>query len=120
MEIGLSINQVTNDLELDENHSLIVVTRSAAIAQHVRQRLNTFQGEWYLNTDAGVRWLDDILGQAYDPVLTETTVKQVILDTAGVREIIRFDVNFKNDIRELNINVIEILSIYDEIIRINT
>ena len=117
-EWSLNINQLTNDVELDDVHSLIVVTRAQAIGQHVRQRLKTFKGEWFLDSDVGVSWLDDILGKQYDPVITESIVKTIILKTPGVKGILAFSISFNGQRRELQIQLIEILTIYDEVIRI--
>jgi len=111
---GLSIHPETNDLHLDGNGHLAVVTGAAAVAQHVRQRLKTFQGEWFLDTTAGVPWLAQLLGKQYDPALAEAVVKAEILNTHGVREITSFSVGFDHDSRALQIRGINVLTIYDD------
>ena len=117
-EFGIAINQVLQDIDLDGNGSLLVVSGSEAIAQHVRQRLKAFKGEWFLNTEIGVDWIDKIMGRVYDPVLAEAIIKNTILNTEGVTKILTFSVRFNNKIRNLDINLIEILTIYDEVIQL--
>lgn len=113
--VGLAIDPETNDLFLDADGNLAVARKAEAVAQHVRQRLMTFRGEWFLDTSAGVPWLDQILGKQYDPALAEAVVKAEILDTDGVTEITSFSVDFVNGSgeRRLNIKEIEVLTSYD-------
>lgn len=112
--IGLAIDQDTNDLYLTPNGALAIVTDARAIGEHVRQRLKTFKGEWFLDTDAGVVWLDEIFGRAYDPALAESVVKAEILNTDGIKEIMSFSVAFDRTTRNLIIREVEVLSKYDE------
>lgn len=112
--IGLALHPDTNDLYLGADDSLVVVRDAHAIGQHVRQRLKTFQGEWFLDTTAGMAWLDQILGKGYDPALAEAIVKAEILDTLGVTEITSFSVSFDRNARRLEIKEIEVLTTYDQ------
>lgn len=112
--IGLAIDPDTNDLYLTPDGHLAVVTDAHAIGEHVRQRLKTFAGEWFLDTTAGVPWLDEILGRQYDPALAETVTKAEILDTEGVREILAFAVSYDQVTRNLIQSGIEVLTVYDE------
>ncbi|MBN9074286.1 MAG: hypothetical protein J0H34_22340 [Rhizobiales bacterium] len=111
--IGLAIDPATNDLYLAPDGNLAVVHDAEAIGQHVRQRLMTFEGEWFLDILAGVPWLDQLLGRAYDSALAEAVVKAEILDTDGVEEITSFSVRFLRDQRNLDIFGIEVMTEYD-------
>lgn len=114
---GLAIDPETNDLFLKGNE-LAVVRYSEAVGQHVRQRLMTFQGEWFLDTTAGVPWLAQIMGSKYDPALAEAVVKAEILDTDAVREITSFSVGFDQGLRRLNIRDVDVLTTYDSEVQI--
>lgn len=115
---GLSIDPATNDLHLDASNNLATVTGAHAVGQHVRQRLKTFEGEWFLDTTAGVAWIGQLLGQNYDPALAEAVVKAEILDTDGVVEIEGFSVGYNRGKRELKIQDIAVRTIYDETVQI--
>ena len=60
------------------------VNQPEAVGQAVETGLKLFQGEWFLDTTAGVPWRQNILGKyaanAYDAIL-----KAQILNTQGVQ-----------------------------------
>lgn len=109
---GLDLDPKTNDLRLTRNNQLSVVENGEAVALHIKHRLMTFKGEWFLDTEAGVPWLGDVLGRAYDPALAEAVVKAEILDTHGVVEITSFSVAFAGDLRKLEIKHISVMTVY--------
>lgn len=113
VRFGLAIDQTTNDLYLTSDGNLATVADAEAVGQHARQRLSTFSGEWFLDTTAGVPWLDQILGQTYDPALAESVVKAEILNTDGVTEITSFSVAFDRNTRGLIIRSVEVGTIFD-------
>jgi hypothetical protein len=113
--IGLAIDQDTNDLFLAGDGNLSTVTDAEAVGQHGRQRLQTYSGEWFLDNTCGVPWLDQILGQAYDPSLAESVVKAELLDTDGITEITSFSVSFQKSDRGLIIKDVEVLTVFDEV-----
>lgn len=115
--IGLAISHAANDLIVDED-GLVLVYEAQAVGQHVRQRLMTFQGEWFLDKNVGVPWLVRILGNKFDPDLAESVVKAEILKTDGVREITSFSVSFAKATRGLIIKEVEVITDYDEVIRV--
>lgn len=115
---GLAIDQASNDLHLAADGNLALASDTLAVGQHVRQRLSTFEGEWFLDTTAGVPWLDEILGKAYDPALAESVVKAEILDTDGVTEITSFSVSFDRASRGLIIRSVNVISEYEEEVQI--
>ena len=94
--IGLSLalnNKDIPDLHFSDGH-LVVATGNAAIGQHVAQRIKTFLGEWFLDTDCGVDWLGKVFGQPYNKDLYENMLKSEIADTIGVKEITTFSASF--------------------------
>lgn len=117
--IGLAIDPATNDLFLRPSGDLAMVNDAEAVGQHVRQRLKTFEGEWFLDTTAGVPWLDQILGKNYDPALAEAVVKAEILDTDGVTEITSFSVSFDRATRGLIMRSIAVNTEFDQEAEIN-
>ena len=102
------------DIFLDESGNLAIVENAEAIGQHARQRLMTFDGEWFLDKDAGATWLTDILGQTYNPILAEALTKTEILETDGVTEIESFSIRFDQNLRHLKSYDISVKTEYDE------
>lgn len=116
--LGIAIDQATNDLHFAADGNLVMVTDAHAVGQHARQRLSTFAGEWFLDTTVGVPWLKQILGKRYDPALAEAVTKACILGTDGITEITSFSVAFGRETRGLLIRSIEVMTDYDEEVRI--
>lgn len=119
--LGLSLTRDGSspaDIHLDASGNLALVENAEAIGQHARQRLMTFEGEWFLDKNAGVTWLSDVLGFGYDPVIAEALTKTEILETDGVTDIDSFSVRFDRDIRGLKSHNISIKTDYDERVNI--
>jgi hypothetical protein len=114
---GLAIDPDTNDLFIDGN-SLAVVRDAEAVGQHARQRLMTFRGEWFLDTTAGVTWLDEIFGRAYDPALAEAIVKTELVQTDGVESIDTFAIRFDRTTRGVIIDEIAATTVYDDTVNV--
>lgn len=102
-----------HDIHLDSNNELAIVTDAEAVGQHARQRLMTHHGEWFLDNECGVPWLDDILGRQYDPALAEAVIKAEIVQTHGVTEITSFSASFNPRRRELGAYSISVRTTYD-------
>lgn len=115
--LGIGVDQTTNDLYF-ANDSLVMVTDALAVGQHARQRLSTFEGEWFLDTTVGVPWLKQILGKRYDPALAEAVTKACILGTDGVTEITSFSVSFGRGTRGLFIRSVEVMTDYDKVVKV--
>ena len=114
---GLALKRDGNapaDVYLDDSGHLAIVEDAEAVGQHARQRLMTFEGEWFLDKDAGVTWLTDVLGLKYDPVIAEALTKTEILETDGVTDIESFSVRFDRNIRHLKSYGISVKTEYDE------
>lgn len=103
-----------HDIYLNENGELAMVTDAEAVGQHVRQRLMTHEGEWFLDKSAGVTWLTDVLGQGYDPIIAESLTKTEILETDGVSDILEFSVRFDRSVRGVTSYNISVETEYDE------
>jgi len=115
--IGISLKDNEHgiqDIFLDETGNLAMTHDAEAVAQHAKQRIMTFEGEWFLNSNVGVPWLSDIFAQAFDSTLSEAIIKSTIQKTDGVTEIVSFSVNFGRTIRNLKSSGIVVQTIYDK------
>lgn len=114
---GLALKRDGNapaDIYLDDSGNLAIVTDAEAVGQHARQRLMTFEGEWFLDKDAGVTWLTEMLGVGYDPIIAEALTKTEILETDGVTDIDSFSIRFDSNLRHLKSYGISVKTEYDE------
>lgn len=54
------IDDTTEDVVFSDG-DVVLVTGLAAVGQRVRDRLSTFVGEWFLNTEFGPNYLRDVM-----------------------------------------------------------
>ena len=79
----------------------------AGIVQTVTIILRFFRGEYYLNLDAGVPWLERdgvtaaqaILGQKFDSLKVRSAILPLIVAVPGVKTVIKFDPTFDSKTR---------------------
>lgn len=93
--------------------------RAEAVAQSVRTRLQLIQGEWFLDTSAGVPYLAQICVKPANLPLAESLIKATILETEGVATLEAFDMTFDANTRRLNISA-TVTTIYGETTNIQT
>lgn len=74
-----------------------------ATAQAVKTRLLLLLNEWFLDTSAGVPYLQQIMVKPANLPLVEAIVKRTILLTEGVAEIRSFGMTFDRETRRLAI-----------------
>lgn len=79
-----------------------IVGGADEIIQRVRTRLGRFLGEWFLDQEAGLPWLESILGGSNRSNAT-LLIRREILDTEGVTRIVRFEPLWSNRTRELSL-----------------
>ena len=77
---------------------------SAAIAQNVLSRLRSFKGDWYLNTQAGVDWIQ-LLGNIGTERRIIRAVESAVLQTEGVISIQRLGIIRRNGNRGVTIEL---------------
>ena len=115
--VGVALRGVDGDppdIYLDDTGNLAMVEDALAVGQHIKQRVKTFSGEWFLDTAAGVAWLTEVLGKNYDPVIAEALIKVEVLETDGVVDIESFSVRFDQTSRGLIADNITVNTEYDE------
>jgi len=82
-----------NDL-LITNNKLTLTTGLEAIRQHMQVKFKIFLGEWFLDVTVGVPWFEDILKKQVSFVVVQEILKDVILSTEGVTELLTFDFDY--------------------------
>ena len=70
---------------------LALVDGVDAVAQLVRQNLQFWAGEWFLDTTLGIDFLGYIFVKTPNPTLIDDIFKNVILSTPGMLRLDSFD-----------------------------
>jgi hypothetical protein len=106
MTEALSISiQPHNDIHFEADGNLAMARGHVAIGQHVRQRLKFWRGEWFLDTDAGVDWLNEVFNLRGDQAaLADALVKAEIAGTPGVEKIESYSARYDRVSRGLKID----------------
>ncbi len=73
-----------------------------SVAQRVKTRLWSFQGDWFLNLEHGLPWLPNFERPA-DLRQIESMIKHAILQTHGVRELLNLELEWDASTRHLTI-----------------
>jgi len=100
--ISAAVNR-NNDMFL-LNGQIGRATAGDQTVQFVRQRLLTYLEEWFLDETAGLPYLQSIFVKPANLPLTESLIKNEILNTAEAQELISFDFTFNRTTRIVSIS----------------
>lgn len=89
------------------------------VAQRLSIRLQTFLGEWFINTAYGVPYWQRILGKKVSKTAIDRIFQEQILSERGVREITSFSSTFQNRTYDMSFRVRAINGAVTETITIN-
>jgi hypothetical protein len=79
------------------------IDQPQAVAQAVQTGLKLFQGEWFLDTTAGVPWRQNILGK-YSSAAYDLILKAQILNTTGVQTLDSYTSTEDTETRAVTVN----------------
>lgn len=100
------------DLLLDENNDLVIengdlvlVRGMDAVVQQCRIVLQMFQGEWFLNLDAGIPYFDNILGQKPRVAMAAVQIyfNRELLTVDGVDKVLLLETEYTAATRTLTV-----------------
>lgn len=75
------------------------------VSQRLKIRLLSFKNEWFLDTNYGVPWFQEILGLKPSKARVDKILQQQILLEPGVKEIVSFSSTLVNRQYSLNFRV---------------
>jgi hypothetical protein len=79
-----------------------LVNSPEAVAQAVLTRLRLIQGEWFLDTTAGMPWPTQVIGK-YTTGTADAAIRACILGTTGVTEITAYSSSIDSTTRKLTV-----------------
>lgn len=98
----LALDPETNDLLLVQG-DLTLVNDLDAIKQEVDIRLRFMLGEWFLDTEAGVPYFQQILVKSPNTSAIRSVFAAEILSVAGIRSLISLKLDFNRSTRVLKV-----------------
>ena len=103
----------TGDFTFGQGSANYLVDSSEAVAQACLTALKLFQGEWFLNTQAGMPWYQSVLGK-YSQASYDAAIQTAIKGVQGVARIMSYSSALSIRTRLLMVNV-TILTIYSQV-----
>jgi len=100
--VDIKLNEITWDISIT-GQDIDFVYGVEAIKQHLRQRLSLFKGEYPYDLTRGIPYHDEFFKKNFNPVIIDTVLKSTIIDTPGVIELVKFDLDFSDSSRELSL-----------------
>lgn len=91
----------SGDMTFGQSQANFLVNSSAGVAQAIMTRLGLLEGEWFLDNTEGLP-IDQIIG-AHTQGTRDLVVRQRILDTQGVAEILRYTSNYDGTTRQFSV-----------------
>lgn len=103
MSVDLLIDPATNDLG-HRNGRIRYATSGNETAQRVITRIRRLKGEWFIDTSAGMPYIQDILGKR-DINYFKLLLRKEILNTDGVESIDNFRLSFNSKTGHISVYV---------------
>ena len=94
-----TLTVVNDDLSLDENGNLSVSTGLEGLRQKVIQKFRLFRGEWFLDTNAGLPYEQEILVRQVDVGLVSTMFNNTLLSEPEITNVTEFTSNLDPNTR---------------------
>ena len=95
---------------LDDSHDIHITGGQLAraigadfVVQSIETQLGLYLGEWWLNLGAGTPWFQTILISPADIANAERVLRDIILGTEGVTELVEFVGDFNTAARRFSV-----------------
>lgn len=99
--MDFKLNSTYYDLSI-VNGGIVPVTTSDEVSQNVAIRLQTYLGEWFLDTNLGLPWYQNILG-GKDVRSANLVIRNQIVGTTGVSKVETFNSLWATTTRQLSL-----------------
>jgi len=88
---------------LIENYDLNVVENIDQVAQNLAIRLRFFLNEWFLDITQGLPYYQEILIKSPNQIRVESLIKNEILETEGINELLSFSSTYDEENRKFSV-----------------
>jgi len=97
------IDPLTGDLMVENNNIVFTSGQLEEAAQSIQSRLRTFRGEWFLDTNLGTPWYQEILKKNPNMSVVETELRTVIMETPFVAGLNQFSFELDSRLRTMSV-----------------
>ena len=93
------------DIKLDDSGDITFVSGESSVtsigaedlAQRIRIRLNTFQGEWFMDNTLGVDWWNRVFGKNRSKAAVDALLQEQILKEPDALQILSYSSSISTD-----------------------
>lgn len=103
MSYDIQLDPLTHDLVIAPPGDLQLVDGAARVAQQIKVTLLLFLGEWFLDTDFGVPYLEQVLVKNPNFAGVNALLRARILDVPGVTRIVSLAMDMDRQARTLSV-----------------
>lgn len=103
MSYDIQLDPLTHDLVIAPPGDLQLVDGAARVAQQIKVTLLLFLGEWFLDTDFGVPYLEQVLVKNPNFAGVNALLRARILDVPGVTRIVSLSMDMNRQARTLSV-----------------
>ena len=89
--MDLLLNPETNDMVFVNGGCPVTVAQQDIVAQRLKITLQTFLGEWFLDTDLGIPYFQQILTKVRNKSTVDAIFQKAILADPGVLEMVEYE-----------------------------
>lgn len=95
--MDLQLDEETHDIVFNNNIVTVTTEQKQSVAQLLKIKLLTFLGEWFLDTDNGVPYYQQIFGKVRSKAAVDAIFRQKISEEPEVVEIVEFESEISAD-----------------------
>ena len=99
----LLLDPLTHDLDVS-SLDLVIVKGADRVRQNIDIKLKLWQQEWFLDTEFGTPWLEEVLGKRISLAGALAATRASIMEVADVNSITSFNYSFNRQSRQFDYN----------------
>lgn len=101
--LDLALTSDSHDIYLDDRGDLAMVAGADCAAQLLGVGLRLFRGEWYLDTEAGIPYYQQVLVNSPKSRVIEALFRQAILSSPEIERLLTFQMTIDRRSRTLSL-----------------
>lgn len=97
--MDIKLDEDTGDISFTDGESTVTSIGAEDLAQRIRIRLNTFQGEWFMDNTLGIDWFNRVMGKNRSKMAVDALIQEAILEEPDALQIIAYSSSISSDRR---------------------
>lgn len=89
--MDIKLDPITGDVTFENGESSVTSIGAEDLAQRLSIRLNTFKGEWFMDSELGVDYFGSVLGKGRSKAAIDAIFQSEILKEPDVLQITSFN-----------------------------